>query len=263
MRWCALDDWKKIHVVRCGLDPNYWLDAVQGYGESFVCVGRLCEQKGQLLLIDALAALRERGKSVSLVLAGDGDMRPEIEERIRQLGLTSQVEITGWIGETEVRRRLLNSKAMVLPSFAEGLPVVIMEALALRRPVISTFVAGIPELVEDGISGWLVPAGSLEHLVDAMDAASDASRHEVDLLGSAGRRAVVDRHDVNREAARLAELFQQAIAGPRESIGQDLPGSESRFTASARSEQTELCTVGESNQPPESMLEEVGTDRHA
>jgi len=122
-------------------------------------VGRLCPQKGQLLLIDALAILVSNGVHVHLTLAGDGPMRVEIEERINFHNLEEHVSITGWISGEQVRDEILKARALVLPSFAEGLPVVIMEAMALQRPVLSTYVAGIPELVVPGENGWLIPAG--------------------------------------------------------------------------------------------------------
>ncbi len=84
-----------------------------------------------------------------------------IERKIDALGLRDHVRITGWIDGARVRAEILAARALVLPSFAEGLPVVIMEAMALRRPVLSTFVAGIAELVRPGLDGWLVPAGDV------------------------------------------------------------------------------------------------------
>jgi glycosyltransferase involved in cell wall biosynthesis len=101
---------------------------------------------------------------------------------------------------------------LVLPSFAEGLPVVIMEAMALGRPVISTFVAGIPELVQAGENGWLVPAGDAEALADAMQACLESSTERLDAMGLNARRRVLQRHDVNVEAAKLARWFQPSEA---------------------------------------------------
>ncbi|RTL66656.1 MAG: glycosyltransferase, partial [Hyphomicrobiales bacterium] len=151
-------------VVHCGLDALF-LDAETTpvpAEQRFVCVGRLCEQKGQLMLLEAFAKLVAKYPQAHLVLAGDGEMRQEIEARIAQLKLTDRTTITGWISEAQVRDEIRKARALVLPSFAESLPVVIMEAMALRRPVISTYVAGIPELVRDGETGWLVPAGSID-----------------------------------------------------------------------------------------------------
>lgn len=112
-----------------------------------VCVGRICEQKGQLLLIEALNKLHHSGIKIDLTLAGDGEMRHQVESLIKQYQLEPHVTITGWISSDEVKAQILASEVMVLPSFAEGLPVVIMEAMSLKRPVISTYVAGIPELI--------------------------------------------------------------------------------------------------------------------
>ena len=111
-----------------------------------------------MLLIEAARRLVEAGIDFTLTLAGDGELRPEIEALIEKYGLGSRSRSPAGSAD-EVRQHILDARALVLPSFAEGLPVVIMEAMALRRPVISTYVAGIPELVRDGEHGWLVPAG--------------------------------------------------------------------------------------------------------
>src|SRR5262249_19021744 len=135
-----------------------------------VCVGRLCEQKGQLLLLQAAHGLRLRGIDFELVLAGDGELRAEIAAAIASLRLEAHVRVTGWVSAAARRDELLAARALVLASFAEGLPVVVMEAMALRRPVITTYVAGIPELVRDPDDGWLVPAGDVAALAEAMAA---------------------------------------------------------------------------------------------
>jgi glycosyltransferase involved in cell wall biosynthesis len=100
---------------------------------------------------------------------------------------------------------------MVLPSFAEGLPVVVMEALALSRPVISTYVAGIPELVEPDTCGWLVPPGSVEALTAAMRAALQLPVEKLEQMGRAGAERVAQRHDAALEASKLAVLFSSDI----------------------------------------------------
>jgi glycosyltransferase involved in cell wall biosynthesis len=138
-------------------------------------------------------------------------MRAEIETLVAQSGLDKQVRITGWLTEAEVRAEILKARALVLPSFAEGLPVVIMEALALRRPVISTYVAGIPELVEPGISGWLVPAGDPPALAAAMLACLDTPLEQLERMGEIGKNKVIAAHSADREAAKLTELFKKAL----------------------------------------------------
>jgi len=109
-----------------------------------------------------------------------------------------------------LREEVLAARALVLPSFAEGLPMVIMEAMALRRPVISTFVAGIPELVLQGEHGWLVPAGDVEALADAMQACLDASADALARMGEAAHKRVVARHNSDIQADQLAKLFHAA-----------------------------------------------------
>ncbi|MNV74129.1 putative teichuronic acid biosynthesis glycosyltransferase TuaC [compost metagenome] len=127
---------------------------------------------------------------------------------IARHGLQQQVRITGWISSAQVREEILAARALVLPSFAEGLPVVIMEAMALRRPVLTTYVAGIPELVRPGENGWLFPAGAVDELAAAM---ADCLAQPVEVLqhmGEAARQRVLQRHDIDTEAARLASYFK-------------------------------------------------------
>lgn len=211
-RWCDPRHWGKVHVVRCGVDAAF----LSGGGQPIeptnrlVCVGRLCEQKGQLCLLQALSRLRAAGVPFEMVLAGDGPLRPEIEQAIQQQDLGGQVRITGWISNEAVRKQILDARALILPSFAEGLPVVLMEALALGRPVVSTYVAGIPELVEDGVNGWLVPASSVEALAVVLRQVLEAPLERLAEMGRAGQARVGARHDANREASRLAQLFAAA-----------------------------------------------------
>jgi glycosyltransferase involved in cell wall biosynthesis len=203
------EHWQKIQVVHCGIEPAFYESAPNRPGgvERLICVGRLCEQKGQLLLIEAARQLSERGTKFELVLAGDGEMRGELETLIARYELQNMVRITGWISSDQVRDEILAARALVLPSFAEGLPVVIMEAMALRRPVISTFVAGIPELVDPGRHGWLVPAGDAEALASAMQTCLDAPLETIAGMGEAAHARVLERHDVDKEASKLVNLF--------------------------------------------------------
>ena len=214
-RWVESVHWDKIHVVHCGLDRAFHDGnaAPAANGARLVCVGRLGEQKGHLLLLAAMRRAIDRGAAFELVLAGDGELRGAIEERIRALDLAPHVRITGWIASAAVRSEIEAARALVLPSFAEGLPVVIMEAMALRRPVVTTFVAGIPELVRDGKNGWLVPAGDVDALADAIVACLAADGEALARMGSAGRERVLARHDVDVEAGKLARLFAAQPGG--------------------------------------------------
>jgi colanic acid/amylovoran biosynthesis glycosyltransferase len=178
-------------------------------GRRLLCVGRLSEQKGHLLLLEAAAIVAAQEPTFELVLAGDGEMREPIEARIAALDLGRHVRITGWIGSDQVRTEMLSSRALVLASFAEGLPVVIMESMALSRPVVSTSIAGIPELVQSGENGWLVPAGDAQALADAMLACLRCDEAELRRMGQSARARVLSRHDANAEATRLAGLFKE------------------------------------------------------
>jgi glycosyltransferase involved in cell wall biosynthesis len=209
-RYTAHRDWPKIHVVHCGLEAAFHAVSAPALTarKQIVCVGRLCEQKGQLWLIEAARRLAAQGVDFHLVLAGDGELRFEIAGLIEQYNLQDKIRITGWINSAQVRDEILASRALVLPSFAEGLPVVIMEAMSLRRPVISTYVAGIPELILPGEHGWLVPAADVDSLAQAIKACLDAPPAELARMGGAAHARVVERHNIDTEAAKLATLFR-------------------------------------------------------
>jgi colanic acid/amylovoran biosynthesis glycosyltransferase len=215
-RWSSYEHWQKLQVVHCGLDAAFLeTPAVPPpAAPRLVCVARLEEANGTPLLIEAASKLAQQGLDFTLTIIGDGRMRGQIEAMIERLGLQDVVHLVGWKNNAEVRQELLASRALVLPSFAEGLPVAIMEALALRRPVISTYVGGIAELIQPGKSGWLISPGSLEPLVSAMYEALTASRESLAAMGAAGAQAVNRQHNANIEAARLKELFQRSAPLP-------------------------------------------------
>ena len=209
-RWVPYPEWPKIHVVHCTVGDN-WFDSARPIpedSETLVCVGRLSAQKGQLLLLDAFAdALSDRHKG-RLVLVGDGEMRGVVQERIDGLGLAEHVTITGWQSEAEVREHLLTARALVLGSFAEGLPVVLMEAMALQRPVIATYIAGIPELVRPVEHGWLAIAGNRAQLAAAIQQALSSPIDKLNKMGRAAAKTVRERHSTIKEVARLEGLFR-------------------------------------------------------
>ncbi|MEM7761230.1 MAG: glycosyltransferase [Cyanobacteria bacterium P01_A01_bin.40] len=208
-RWCDYENWSKIRIIRCGLDSQF-LDSppTQAPKNSrFVCVARLNEQKGHLVLLQAFKNLVEEGYNPKLVLVGDGVFRPQVEKLIQELELVDYIEITGWVTNEEVRQQILASQAMVLASFAEGLPVVIMEALALGRPVVSTYVAGIPELLEENTCGWLVPSGSVMGLTSAMRKVLQTPEDQLEQMSKIGFERVSKFHNAAIEAQKLADLF--------------------------------------------------------
>jgi len=209
-RWIGQAQWPKVKVVRCSVDESFHqaVDAPVPAGKRVVCVGRLCEQKGQMLLLAAAHEMVRRGHDIELVLAGDGPLRPELERLIADYGLASRVRLTGWVSGEQVRALLLEARALILPSFAEGLPVVLMEAMALARPVITTRIAGIPELVRDGQDGWLVPAGDCRALVEAWTALLEADPASLLAMGASARQRVLQRHSAAAAARKLIQLFR-------------------------------------------------------
>ena len=211
MRWCRPDQWAKINVVHCNVNDAYLKKNPPPLQDSntIACVGRLCEQKGQLLLIEAIGVLIREGINIQLRLVGDGPLRAECEAAIHRHGVGENVTITGWATGEEVRNEILQARAVVLPSFAEGLPVVLMEALALERPVVTTYIAGIPELVIPGENGWLVPAGSVDALVQTIRELLQTPIDRLQEMGRAGRAKVTNEYRSRTEAAKLFEMFQK------------------------------------------------------
>lgn len=210
MRWARLEDWAKVRVVRCGVDEQFLRSPIDRppSGNNFVCVARLSGQKGLPLLLDAAALVKAHGRDFQLRLIGDGELRDQLEAKVRALQIQDNVSFLGWRTAEEIRDELANSRAFVLPSFAEGLPVVLMEAMALRRPVIATAIAGIPELV-DAECGWLVPSGSAQHLAEAMIGALDLEPSRLLAMGEAGRMRVAEQHDASANARILMAEFRR------------------------------------------------------
>lgn len=216
MRWSDVEHWDKIHVVRCGLDPSFLEAAPPPVSPSsieFLCVARLSAQKGLPLLLSACDRLRAAGNTFTVTVIGDGELHGSLQADIDRLSLGDYVRLAGSASSAEIREALVRARAFVLPSFAEGLPVVLMEALAMSRPVITTAIAGIPELV-DKDCGWLIPAGSEHALVAAMDEALRATPEELDAKGAAGRKRVQVLHN----ATQNASLILQAVGTARPAI---------------------------------------------
>ena len=212
MRWSAPEDWRKIKVVRCGVDRAFLEPAcAPPDNATLCCVARLGPQKGLHILIDAVAQVAAEQPDLRVVIVGDGPLRAQLEAQAKTLGVSDHIIFAGVAGGEAVRQHLLDARAFVLPSFAEGLPVVLMEALALRRPVITTWVAGIPELVDSKV-GWLSPAGDVQALARAIRVALDTPAQKLAAMGDAGRKRVCTAHDADANGAQLADLIR-ASAG--------------------------------------------------
>ena len=212
----GIENWDKLKIVRCGVDTRTFArSSVPPEGNAtFVCVGRFSPQKMQALIVEATSRVTRTYPQVRVLLIGDGENRASIENAIRRHGMQEHVVLMGWRDNAEVRQMIGNARALLLPSLAEGLPVVIMEAFALERPVITTYIAGIPELV-DHQCGWIIPAGSIDDIERAMIAALEAPASELAEKGREGRRRVLKSHDVHVNAAAMRELFAQVASERR------------------------------------------------
>jgi len=212
----------RMHLVRCAVDPRFARQSPPPVplARRIVFVGRLHAVKAPLLLLDAVARVVGNGEACELVMVGDGPLREAVEARIRTSGLGEHVSLVGWAGSDEVRRHLAEARALVLPSWAEGLPLVLMEAFAMHRPAICTAVGGVAELVEAGLSGWLVAPGSVDELAAAIGAVLDASPAELERMGRRGAEVVRRQHDAVNEAQKLAALFSR-YAGVEGSSGSE------------------------------------------
>jgi glycosyltransferase involved in cell wall biosynthesis len=201
--------WGKIHTVRCGIDLDEFArrpPRPAGEPPRILTVGRLSAEKGHGVLLDAVRLLHDRGVDVRVEFVGSGPMHDELAERARDAGLADLVHLAGELPPSEVNRRLRDADVFCLPSFAEGLPISIMEAMAVGVPVVSTYVGGIPELVRDGITGRCVPAGRADLLADAIERlVSDPGVRAA--MVSAARAAVEAEHEQHRNVATLRSLM--------------------------------------------------------
>jgi glycosyltransferase involved in cell wall biosynthesis len=198
--------WPKLRIVHCGVVPELYAQSPGGDPDvmQLIFVGRLTAIKGLPVLLDAFARAAADRPNLKLCLVGDGDGRAALQARAAPLG--DAVEFVGYKSQSEVAALLARSDALILPSFAEGVPVVLMEAMASKKPVIATQVAGVSELVEHGVSGFLVPPGDPHTLADRIGQLSDAPELR-SKMGEAGYNRVCAEFDVRIEAARIGALF--------------------------------------------------------
>ncbi|MDZ4773586.1 MAG: glycosyltransferase [Planctomycetota bacterium] len=214
MRWMPVELWDKIRIVRCFPDPLLFdgTTSPPRTDAKLACIGRLAAEKGIFTMFEATAKLAAEGLRFQITMIGDGPLREDAERYLRELGIESYVELVGWGSNQVVKNAILGARALVHPSYAEGLPVAMMEALALGRPVIATYVGGVPELVRPGIEGWIVPAGSVDDLADAMRSALTADTFELTRMGRNGRKRLGEMH---RPSTEIAKLNHELRAGSR------------------------------------------------
>ncbi|MEP6534839.1 MAG: glycosyltransferase family 4 protein [Bryobacteraceae bacterium] len=213
MKLSPASQWSKFEVSPLGVDPEQFAPApfreAPGTFEV-ICVGRLTPAKGQQVLIAAIAKLVAEGRDVRLRLVGDGPDRAALEQDARARGLAGKVIFEGAVNQDRIRAFYQGADAFALASFAEGIPVVLMEAMAMEIPCVTTFITGIPELIRPGVDGLLVAPSDDDELASAigtlMDDASLRRR-----LGQAGRRRVIEKYDLQTNTARLGAIFRRRL----------------------------------------------------
>lgn len=202
-------EWPKLQVVRLGIDPTQYPSAAPDPAAPFtvVAAGMLVSVKGYPLLLDAIAALRAEGRSIRLKLAGDGTDRQELEQQARRLGLSPDVvSFLGWIDASRLPEVYRSANAVVISSFAEGIPVVLMEAMAMGIPCVAPYIGGIAELIENQVSGLLVPAGDTEALAAALRTLMDSPALR-ESIATAGRNVVANRYCLDSNSYELAKAL--------------------------------------------------------
>ena len=226
--------WQKLQIVHCGVDPQSFESSSERFfeqsselisgpvaqsmsrlataissGQSLLYVGRLAAAKGLPILLESLTRLKVNYPTVHLTVVGDGPDRDLLERQAAALGIAAHVDFVGYKPPTEVRRYLRAADVFVMSSFAEGVPVVLMEAMMAQRPVVATRIAGVSELVEEGVSGFLVPPSDAQQLGDriAQLLGDDELRER---FGNAGQRRVCEAFNIHREARKLYSLMAVA-----------------------------------------------------
>lgn len=206
------EQWEKIRPTRCGIDPGVFSHPHRSSREPgpvrILTVGRLFQLKGHAVALDAVAKLKSRGVDVEATFVGDGPTRPSLERLAGELEIDDRVTFAGAVGQDEIGRYYAAADAFCLASFAEGLPVVLMEAMAMRLPVVATRIMGVAELVEHGATGLLVPPARPDLLADALEVvAGDRALRE--RMGEAGRAKVVAEFDIDEAARQLKLDFEE------------------------------------------------------
>jgi glycosyltransferase involved in cell wall biosynthesis len=216
------ETWDRLEVVHVGIPVDQFTrssaPAAAERHPTILYIGRLVPEKGQAVLLEAAALLARRGHPVEVTLAGEGALRPELERRAERLGIAPLVSFLGAVSQDRLRDLYETASIFCLPSFAEGVPVVLMEAMAMGLPVVSTRIAGIPELIENGVGGLLVAPGRADELADRLESLlTDPALCRQ--LGTRGRETVLREFDAERSAAQLYELFSERLRGaaPRRS----------------------------------------------
>jgi colanic acid/amylovoran biosynthesis glycosyltransferase len=208
MAWTPPATWDKLHIVHCGVDPRLYCRKRRDRSGPLrlLAVGRMHPIKGYTLLLHACAQLSGRGIDWTLDMVGEGPLRAPLEALAEQLQISDRVSWSGPVGQDRILEHFERADVMVVSSFMEGVPVVLMEAMAMELAVVATAVGGIPELVEQDVSGILVPPASPEALLEAIVRIA-RDRAALPVMCAAARRKVCDQFDIRHVGREMAALL--------------------------------------------------------
>ncbi len=210
---CGYPEWPKLELTPLGVDPTGF--PPQPFRASpatfqIICVGRLAAVKGQHLLIAAMATLVREGRHIRLRFAGDGPDRAALQRDVEHHGLAESISFAGNVNQDELLDLYRESDALVLSSFAEGLPVVLMEAMAMEIPCVAPWVNGIPEIITHETDGLLVAPGNAQALARAIDRLMDDAEFRR-TLGQNARQKIQEKFDLRLNTERLADVFRRRL----------------------------------------------------
>ena len=211
MRFSEARHWHKLRVVRLGVDCEVFTPRAFRYNPSpfeILTAGRLAPVKGFEVLIAAVERLVREGRDVRLRIAGDGDGRVRLEDEAARRGLGGAVRFEGWCPPDQLRALYSQADVFALASFAEGIPVVLMEAMAMEIACAATWVTGVPELIRNEVDGLLAPPGSELDLARALARLIDDSDLRL-RVGKSARKRVLEQYDLKINAESLAALFRE------------------------------------------------------
>ncbi|MGB3760534.1 MAG: glycosyltransferase family 4 protein [Rivularia sp. (in: cyanobacteria)] len=221
MIFSPIEKWNKLKIVHCGIDPALFnIVSHQGKGKRLLFVARLSAVKGLPILLQSLVSLKQHHSDVTLTVVGDGSDRTYLEQMTVDLGLSDNVNFVGYKSQAEVRKYFEEADVFVSSSFAEGVPVVLMEAMAAGVPVVAPQIAGVSELVENGVSGYIVPPGDTISLAKSIEKLLNDAELRTK-FGIAGRNKVEKEFNINIEAEKLYQVMSKAINNEQLSVNNE------------------------------------------
>jgi len=214
MKFSPYDQWAKLVVLYLGVDPSIFLPRPsKSTSDHFeiLCVGRLTPSKGQHLLIDAVEHLASQGRRVRLRIVGAGPDSHSLQEIAARCKKPFTISLEGAVNQDRIRTFYAAVDVFCIPSFAEGIPIVLMEAMSMAIPCVTTHITGIPELIRNGVDGVLVAPSDLNGLTEALARLMDDPVLR-ERLGRSGRERILEHFDLRNSVEKLAATFVEHLS---------------------------------------------------